>query len=144
MGLGANIKKKREDAGLSQKALAELTGFFSQTVGRWEREEQTPNALDLKKIALALNTTTTALLEEVEEEAGKPQSQAAQDFEIMIRDLAQKNPDLAVLFRDTRENWDEFSDRELQAIADGLAFVFGKTTAEQEKRMKKEGRFGRL
>lgn len=39
---GAQLKKQREDMGLSQADLADALGVNKMTVSRWEREIQTP------------------------------------------------------------------------------------------------------
>ena len=148
--VGTRIRMARQRIGMTQAQLGSMLKVSTRTIVRIENGETIIDVARLEQIASLLKTSTNYLLgktdnpsfEENEQEHHK--SQAALDLEVMIRDLSSKNPDLGVLFRDTRENWDDFSEKELQAIADGLAFVFGKTTAEQEKRLKKEGRFGRL
>jgi transcriptional regulator with XRE-family HTH domain len=134
LSFGANIKKYRDLLGMSQKALAEKIGVFAQTIGRWEREEQTPNALDLKRIAEALNTTTVVLLEEnLENIAADPRfsEQASNDFNSILDDLLKERPDLRLAFRHTRENWGQMGDTEKKALADILMYIFGKNTLEE-------------
>ena len=67
----------------------------------------------------------------------KTKSRATLDLEMMVRDLAAEHPDLILLFRDTRERWEELSDKDKRAIADGMAFVLGRADAAVESRMKK-------
>lgn len=59
--LGAAIKKRRLELGLTQKALAELTHHQeSQTVSRWERGENLPS--DLEVVATALRWTLPEMM----------------------------------------------------------------------------------
>lgn len=73
-----------------------------------------------------------------------PKSQAAQDLDDIMRDIARLDPDLAVEFRDARKNWGDYDDVDKQFIADTLRFAMKRTNAEVEKRLKKESRHGRL
>jgi transcriptional regulator with XRE-family HTH domain len=58
------IKKRREELGLTMKALAEKVGVSAwQTVQQWEREDGTAPKRDrLKAVAEALQTTSEELL----------------------------------------------------------------------------------
>lgn len=62
--LGRQIKRRREDLGLTQTDLAELIPVKeSQTISRWERGERAPN--DLEALARALQTTAAEMLAEL-------------------------------------------------------------------------------
>ena len=59
---GDNLKKIREDAGLSQKALAEKIFVSQQTVAKWERNGSTPNPETIVMIAEVLGVSNDYLL----------------------------------------------------------------------------------
>jgi transcriptional regulator with XRE-family HTH domain len=47
---GEDIRREREDLGLTQGQLAELSGVALNTVSRWEIGQRTPHPLVLKAI----------------------------------------------------------------------------------------------
>lgn len=57
--IGANIKRRMSDLGISQQKLAEKLNLTRQTVGSWTRETEPaiPKTEDLPRIAEALHTT---------------------------------------------------------------------------------------
>lgn len=64
MTLGENIKKKREEAGLSQDELAQKLGYKSRsTIAKVEADVNDLNQTKLKAFATALGTTVTELLD---------------------------------------------------------------------------------
>lgn len=65
MGLGNAIRSLRKKRGMTQGDLAQATGFSLDSISRWEREERSPVADDLRKLALVLNTTVGFLMGEV-------------------------------------------------------------------------------
>lgn len=58
-----NIKKLREELGLSQEALADLVGLHRTYVGSIERAERNISIDNIEKIAKALNVSPGSLLE---------------------------------------------------------------------------------
>lgn len=58
-----NIKRLREEQGLSQEALADLAGLHRTYVGSVEREERNISIDNIERIALALNVSPASLLE---------------------------------------------------------------------------------
>jgi transcriptional regulator with XRE-family HTH domain len=56
------IKKIRESRNLTQADLAKKIGMSILTISRYENDLREPRASDLSKLAEALNTTTTVLL----------------------------------------------------------------------------------
>lgn len=54
MTLGANIRAKREEKGMTQQELAAKLFVSRQTVSRWESGSRTPDVIMCKKIALVL------------------------------------------------------------------------------------------
>lgn len=62
MGIGAEIKKRRIELGLTQPDLARAVGVTKSAVGQWEREGGTvPTGPNLVKVAEALGTTPESL-----------------------------------------------------------------------------------
>lgn len=61
--LGARIKEKRNETGLSQEYFAELLGVCRSSVTLYESDRRQPDYELLKSIAKVLSTTTTYLLE---------------------------------------------------------------------------------
>lgn len=49
--MGAKIRQLREQAGLTQKQLAEAVGVDQSAVARWENEENNPTAARIMQIA---------------------------------------------------------------------------------------------
>lgn len=58
-----NIKKLREERGLSQEAFADLVGLHRTYVGSVERAERNISIDNVEKIAAALNVSPGSLLE---------------------------------------------------------------------------------
>lgn len=63
MNLGANIKKVRKSAGVTQKELAERLQVYQKDISRWENNELTPSALTLAKICNELGASADEILE---------------------------------------------------------------------------------
>ena len=59
--IGKNIRKEREAQGLSQENLADLVGIDRTYIGGIERGERNVAALNLVRIALALNIEVATL-----------------------------------------------------------------------------------
>ena len=66
---GERIRALRETNGMTQEELAQIIGMSQNTVARWEREELAPRGTSLAKLAKALNTTSTYLLDETDNPA---------------------------------------------------------------------------
>jgi transcriptional regulator with XRE-family HTH domain len=62
------LRRKREEASLSQEALAARANLHRNYVGLLERAQRMPSILVVQQLATALNTTMSALLAEVEQE----------------------------------------------------------------------------
>ncbi len=62
MSLGERIKQARKFLGYTQNDLANLTGMSRISIGNYERDSRVPDGNALKKIAIALNTSTDYLL----------------------------------------------------------------------------------
>ena len=61
--LGANLKRLREEAGLSQEALADLCGMHRTYVSGVERAIRNPTVTIVAKLAKALKVTPGTMLE---------------------------------------------------------------------------------
>ena len=57
-----NLKQRRLNLGFTQAKLAELSGLSIDSIRRYEHEERTPRARDLKILASVLRTTPNDLL----------------------------------------------------------------------------------
>jgi transcriptional regulator with XRE-family HTH domain len=62
---GNKIRLLRHQQGLSQEQLAELCGLHRTYIGGIERGERNVSLLNMIRIARALNTTVSLLLEDV-------------------------------------------------------------------------------
>ena len=58
---GHRIKKAREDAGMTQRDLAEQLGVESQTISRYECDRVVPEPLRFVALAKAIETTASWL-----------------------------------------------------------------------------------
>lgn len=65
------IKRKRLEANLTQKELAEILGVCKQTVCEWEKGRSVPRHKTLVKLTNALNTTAEELFAEVADNISK-------------------------------------------------------------------------
>jgi transcriptional regulator with XRE-family HTH domain len=143
--IGEKIKKFREMRGLTQSQLAEAANVDSNTVSRWERGDLRIKADKIAPIAAALNCSTDDLLkEENEAPQTRRRSKAAEDAEIIIIELLKKNPDLAVSFRNVRSNWEQLSDKDIEALALGLQWSLGVADARIDEKLKTVSRDGEL
>ena len=60
--LAANVRRTREEMGMTHDDLAELSGVDQETISLIETGRITPDCVDVANIAEALNTTTKDLL----------------------------------------------------------------------------------
>lgn len=158
MDMSGRIKERRRAVGLSQKQLAERLGISDMTVRRWETTSRKPDANLLPDLANLLGTSINYLLlgtddptradassiqgDKAQASADTPQTEAAQDLDRLIRELASKNPDLIIRLRSTAQSLDELSDEAKQAIADGLKYVLGLAELDDLPRLKRDSRKG--
>ena len=66
--LAKEIKKLRQDTGLTQAELGAKTGLDANYISKLERNEKTPRFTTMLKICHATNTTLSALVIRVEEQ----------------------------------------------------------------------------
>lgn len=62
MNIGDNIRRARQQQGMTQAALAEQLGVSDRAVSRWETGTASPDIALLARLALTLETSTDALL----------------------------------------------------------------------------------
>jgi len=62
MGIGQNIKKLREKAGITQAELAQKIGVSQQQIAFYEKGHDLPNVLRIKAMAETFHCTTDELL----------------------------------------------------------------------------------
>lgn len=63
MDLGANIKKARTAAGLTQVQLAEKMKIQQRDISRWESNSRMPNVISLGKLCEAIGVSADTILE---------------------------------------------------------------------------------
>lgn len=64
MSIGANIKKYRDEKGLTQEQLAEMLGVTFQAVSSWERDEYRPELDTFVRLTEILEVPSTSILED--------------------------------------------------------------------------------
>ena len=60
--IGSNVRKIREEKGLTQEALAFMAGFSRSYYTELELGKRNPSLLNIKKLADALNVPVSSLL----------------------------------------------------------------------------------
>jgi transcriptional regulator with XRE-family HTH domain len=65
--LGLNVRKQREEKGLTQEALAERANLDPTYISGIERGVRNPSVLSVIRIATALGVTTSKLMEKVDD-----------------------------------------------------------------------------
>ena len=67
--VGANVRRLRLAAGMTQEGLAERSGFGQQYISDLERGRENPTVVTLFELSQALDTTPVALIDPTEEAA---------------------------------------------------------------------------
>ena len=162
MDFGRKIRKLRKEKNMNQQDLADVLGLHMNTISNWENLEfPFADVKKLSRLAVALGTTVSYLKgeEDVSQQrqpvSSEPAteksdvtetphiSKATLDLEAIMKDLVYKYPDLAIGFRDTRENWDTLPENDKESIADALMLAF-RPDGYVPKRLKKDGRYGKV
>lgn len=73
MSLGSRLKQARDEKGLTQKELANLSGLYQAQICRYERGDCTPPSDVLKRLANALEVSSAYLIEGTGEDAAEEQ-----------------------------------------------------------------------
>lgn len=63
MDLGANIKKARKQAGLTQAELAKRMEIQQRDISRWESNDRAPSVFSFGKLCKAMGASADELLE---------------------------------------------------------------------------------
>lgn len=92
MSLGTNVTKYRESANIKKIDLAKIIGVNRAYITQIENDEKKPSTEVLQKIAKALNTTTSVLLEETDELTDNNPNAIMNK----VNELAKTDPDLLV------------------------------------------------
>ena len=108
--LGEQIRRLREEKGLSQEVLAEKLDVSRQTVSNWENDRATPDAYKLKQLCEILGISANGILEMEERDfiAGEEKSE-----------LSKEDSDFVEQKNDKRQVW-----RILLIAAIGVIAVF--------------------
>jgi transcriptional regulator with XRE-family HTH domain len=64
---GQILRRRREEAGLTQESVAHEAGLSRNYVGMVERGERVPTIIALRKLALAIDTTMSSMIQELEQ-----------------------------------------------------------------------------
>ena len=132
------IIERMDKFGLSKADMAKRLNMDYTTFWRKLNGKRNIDVPLLQEIAKILGTSTAYLLGETDDpfsvkptvSSSRPEkqevriSEATRDLEAMLKDLVYEYPDLAIGFRDTRENWGNLSKDTKRSIADGLSLLF--------------------
>jgi transcriptional regulator with XRE-family HTH domain len=66
--VGRNVKRIRQEKGLTQEQLAELSGFSQQYISGLERGQRNPTIVSLYELATALGVSHMELVRSAEDE----------------------------------------------------------------------------
>ena len=154
--LSERVKNLLEAKSISQKEISGELGVEYTTLWRRLKGERKITVDFLQLLAGSLGTSSAYLLGETDdpspnlgsparqEEKSSPRvSQTTLDLEEIIKDLVYEHPDLAIGFRDTRENWKTLPDEDKQSIADALLSVF-RPDPSRPTRLREKGRRGQV
>ena len=86
--LSDNIKRLRKEKGISQEELAEKLNVVRQTVSKWENGLSVPDAEMLIRIANALDTTVSILLNSTNTDFDSAMTAGEERLEIITNDVA--------------------------------------------------------
>jgi transcriptional regulator with XRE-family HTH domain len=73
--VGENVRRIRQDRGLTQEQFAEVSGFSQQYLSGLERGRRNPTVVTLFELATALKATPIDLLRAIETSGGRPAPQ---------------------------------------------------------------------
>ncbi len=87
--ISETIREVREKRGMTQRQLADMSGVSRNTVINWEGKKRTPDADDIRRLALALNTTAAYLMGETDDPTPKspPQTEIRDTFICDVHDV---------------------------------------------------------
>lgn len=101
-----NLRKAREDKGLSQSDLADRTGFQPSAVSHFETGRRAPSFENLKRLADALGVSIDFLLgrEDEPKPVGPVADQLFRDFDRMTADDQESLAKMASLLAERNKN----------------------------------------
>ena len=88
--LHENLRLKRKERGLSQGELASPLHVVRQTISKWEKGQSVPDAEQLIKLTVILETTVSELLDTQAEDKEEP-NQLAKELSRINTQLAIRN-----------------------------------------------------
>lgn len=145
---GDRLKEQRNRLNMSAEALAQIMGTTRVTVMRWENDTSEPDDDTKMKLASVLGVSISYLMgEDVSQSTSMEtelQTEAAEDLDQIMKDLAAENPDIVIRFRNMRKSWPEMSREEKRIVLDGMMYVLGRADADVESRLRREGRKGNV
>ena len=99
--LNENLKRLRQEKGLSQEELAIRLHVVRQTVSKWEKGLSVPDSEMLIRIAEALETTVSALLDETPQEVREQDTlqTIAAKLELLNEQFAHRNENRRKMWR---------------------------------------------
>lgn len=89
-----NLRLKRKERGLSQEELASRLHVVRQTISKWEKGQSVPDAEQLIKLAVILETTVSELLGN--------QAEGKEEPDQLAKELSRINTQLAIRNHRTR------------------------------------------
>ena len=89
-----NLRLKRRERGLSQEELASRLHVVRQTISKWEKGQSVPDAEQLIKLAVILETTVSELL--------GTQAEGKEEPNQLAKELSRINTQLAIRKHRTR------------------------------------------
>ena len=92
--LHENLRLKRKERGLSQEELASRLHVVRQTISKWEKGQSVPDAEQLIKLAVILETTVSELLGN--------QAEGKEEPDQLAKELSRINTQLAIRNHRTR------------------------------------------
>jgi repressor LexA len=99
--IGQRIRELRKECGLSQSALARQLFVSQQAVGKWERNETTPNPETIVRMAHIFGVSTDQLLGEI------PRPTPSSPGGMMVPVLSDVTSGLSMLAQENRIDYEE-------------------------------------
>ena len=133
---------------MTQNELAASLNVARTTIIDWEKDKYEPQGDKLKKLASFFHTTTSYILGETTENSSftdvqsDNRSKTRVMFDELMMKMASANPDLIIHFRDLQNNLDNLTPGDIQALADGYAYITNQANEAIEKRLKRTSRHG--
>jgi transcriptional regulator with XRE-family HTH domain len=159
--MGQRIRSLRRLKNLTQEQITDATGISQNHLSQVESGKAKLGDKRLIQLAELFDVSVAYLMgfgpdeidvadflsakqnEDAKEKPAIQVSQATLDLETMIKDLMYEYPDLALGFRDTRENWATLPEEDKKSIASALMQVF-RPNSGYPSRLRSIGRKGQV